>query len=280
MTLYGHRYPVLAPHSFRGAIGEFGAPRSGGRIHQGFDVNAACGKPLVAARGGTVIRRSFNGRLDGHYIVIRGTGENRTYRYSHLISAAPVSRGRAGVHRPGRRSSREDRQRRLDRLPPPLRDSPRQALHRSRARAAGLGPLQLALEERSGRQLRSCQGFGKALLSVFVHQVQQTWKGSGNAETYPRLGLGDHDGARGGERGERRDDQREHQRRRVRHRPGSRLLSARGRGGRELESGLRRMPDRDHRSRHDQPAPECVAHPKWRREISMSTATSTSTRTT
>ena len=93
VTLHGHRYPLRAPHSFRGAIGEFGAPRSGGRVHEGFDVNAACGKPLLAARGGTVIRRAYNGRLDGHYVVIRGFAENRTYRYSHLASAAPVRRG-------------------------------------------------------------------------------------------------------------------------------------------------------------------------------------------
>ena len=93
VMLRGHRYPILGPHSFRGAVGEFGAGRNGGRIHEGFDTLAGCGKPLVAARGGTVIRRSFSGRLDGHYIVIRGTRENRTYRYSHLIEAAPVRRG-------------------------------------------------------------------------------------------------------------------------------------------------------------------------------------------
>jgi murein DD-endopeptidase MepM/ murein hydrolase activator NlpD len=93
LTLRGHRYPVLGPHSFRGAVGEFGAGRNGGRIHEGFDINAACGKPMVAARGGTVIRRRFDGRLDGNFIVIRGFKENRTYRYSHLISPAPVSRG-------------------------------------------------------------------------------------------------------------------------------------------------------------------------------------------
>ena len=93
VTLYGHRYPITAPHSFRGAIGEFGAPRNGGRIHEGFDINAACGKPLLAVRGGTVIRRNFNGRLDGNYIVIKGFKEDRTYRYSHLVAPAPVRKG-------------------------------------------------------------------------------------------------------------------------------------------------------------------------------------------
>jgi murein DD-endopeptidase MepM/ murein hydrolase activator NlpD len=93
VQLYGHRYPLSAPHSFRGAVGEFGAARNGGRIHHGFDVNAACGKPLFAVRGGTVVRRRYNGRLDGNFIVIRGTAENQTYRYSHLATASPLRRG-------------------------------------------------------------------------------------------------------------------------------------------------------------------------------------------
>ncbi len=45
---YGHVFPVQGPHGTRGAIGEFGAPRSGGRTHEGFDVVAACGTELVA----------------------------------------------------------------------------------------------------------------------------------------------------------------------------------------------------------------------------------------
>ena len=93
VTLRGHRYPVPGAHSFRGPVGEFGAARNGGRIHRGFDINAACGKPLLAVRGGTVIRRRYHHRLDGNFIVIRGFKENRTYRYSHLIAPAPVRRG-------------------------------------------------------------------------------------------------------------------------------------------------------------------------------------------
>ncbi|MGH2923054.1 MAG: M23 family metallopeptidase [Solirubrobacterales bacterium] len=93
VTLYGYRYPLRARHSFRGPVGEFGAGRSGGRIHEGFDVNAACGKPLFAVRGGTVIRRRFHPRLDGNFVVIRGSGEVRTYRYSHLASPSPLRRG-------------------------------------------------------------------------------------------------------------------------------------------------------------------------------------------
>ncbi len=37
-----------------GEIGEFGADRNGGRTHEGFDITADCGTPLVAAHGGTM----------------------------------------------------------------------------------------------------------------------------------------------------------------------------------------------------------------------------------
>jgi murein DD-endopeptidase MepM/ murein hydrolase activator NlpD len=51
---HGHVFPVQGPHWTRGAIGDFGAPRDGGRTHEGFDIVAACGTPIVAVRGGRV----------------------------------------------------------------------------------------------------------------------------------------------------------------------------------------------------------------------------------
>jgi murein DD-endopeptidase MepM/ murein hydrolase activator NlpD len=93
VTLRGHRYPILGRHGFRGAVGRFGAARTGGRRHQGFDVLARCGTPLVAARGGTVVRRRYDPRLDGHFVVVSGRKEGMTYRYSHLASPAKVRKG-------------------------------------------------------------------------------------------------------------------------------------------------------------------------------------------
>ena len=93
VTLRGHRFPILGPHGSRGAVGEFHAPRNGGRIHQGFDATARCGTRLVAARGGTVVRRRFHPSLDGNYVVISGLKEGRTYRYSHLTRSAEAARG-------------------------------------------------------------------------------------------------------------------------------------------------------------------------------------------
>ena len=77
----------------RGAIGEYHAPRSGGRIHEGFDVTAACGTELVAVRNGKVLRRGFDPVLYGNYLLIHGEGERRSYFYAHLPRPASVRRG-------------------------------------------------------------------------------------------------------------------------------------------------------------------------------------------
>ncbi len=92
-TYYGHVFPVDGRHWTRGAIGEFGAPRSGGRWHEGFDVVAACGTPLVAVRGGKVLSRGYDPVLYGNYLLIHGEGEQRSYFYAHLPRLAPVHRG-------------------------------------------------------------------------------------------------------------------------------------------------------------------------------------------
>jgi murein DD-endopeptidase MepM/ murein hydrolase activator NlpD len=93
VTLFGHFFPVRGPHGTRGPVGEFGAGRNGGRTHIGFDVTANCGTPLAAARAGTVVKRAFDPRLDGNFIVIRGIGERRKYWYSHMARPSRFRRG-------------------------------------------------------------------------------------------------------------------------------------------------------------------------------------------
>ena len=86
-------FPVFGPHGTRGAIGEFGVPRSGGRTHEGFDIVAACGTPLVAVRGGRVLRRGYDPVLYGNYLLIHGEGEQRSYLYAHMPHPAAVHPG-------------------------------------------------------------------------------------------------------------------------------------------------------------------------------------------
>jgi murein DD-endopeptidase MepM/ murein hydrolase activator NlpD len=93
VELRRHFFPVRAPHGTRGAVGEFHAPRSGGRRHKGFDVTAPCGSPLAAVTTGTVVKRAYDPRLNGNHIIIRGLGERRKYWYSHMVHPSPFQRG-------------------------------------------------------------------------------------------------------------------------------------------------------------------------------------------
>ena len=53
---------------------------------------AACGTPLVAARGGRVKFKQFHSRA-GHYIVIDGEQTDVDYAYMHLRDASLVDEG-------------------------------------------------------------------------------------------------------------------------------------------------------------------------------------------
>jgi murein DD-endopeptidase MepM/ murein hydrolase activator NlpD len=88
VELLGHEFPVRGPHYF----GEFAARFGGGRGHQGQDVFAACGTPLVAARGGVVKFKQYHSRA-GHYIVVDGERTGIDHAYMHMRDAALVDAG-------------------------------------------------------------------------------------------------------------------------------------------------------------------------------------------
>jgi hypothetical protein len=90
-ALYGYAFPVLGPHDFGGAADRFGAPRAG-HTHEGQDVLAACGTPLVAARGGRVQYSGFEANA-GNYIVIDGKGTGMDFMYAHLAEPSPLQTG-------------------------------------------------------------------------------------------------------------------------------------------------------------------------------------------
>ena len=84
----GYRFPVAGAHDY----GEFAASFGGGRGHQGHDVFAECGTPLVAARGGVVSFKQYHARA-GYYIVIDGDRTGTDFVYMHMREAALVDKG-------------------------------------------------------------------------------------------------------------------------------------------------------------------------------------------
>jgi murein DD-endopeptidase MepM/ murein hydrolase activator NlpD len=87
--IYGFEFPLRAPHTYGDGIG---APRAG-HTHQGQDVMARCGSPLVAARAGVVYYNRYDSGA-GYYLVInvRGNG-GRSHVYMHMPRPSPLKVG-------------------------------------------------------------------------------------------------------------------------------------------------------------------------------------------
>lgn len=83
IVITGFVFPVADPHTFSST---FGAPRSGGRSHEGNDIFAPMGTPLVACERG-VIDNMGVGELGGTKLWV--VGESGTeYYYAHLSAYA------------------------------------------------------------------------------------------------------------------------------------------------------------------------------------------------
>jgi murein DD-endopeptidase MepM/ murein hydrolase activator NlpD len=83
--------PVAGPNAFSN---DYGAPRGGGRSHQGNDILAAKGTPVVANVSGVVTQR--NGEVSGLAYFLAGDDGNR-YFGAHLDSFGASGRVSAGT---------------------------------------------------------------------------------------------------------------------------------------------------------------------------------------
>ncbi|MFN2545204.1 MAG: murein hydrolase activator EnvC [Actinomycetota bacterium] len=72
--------PVAGPHSY---VDSFGAPRSGGRTHEGDDIMAPRGTPVVAAQTGNAVQTPND--LGGNAMIVYADNGDYTY-YAHLDS--------------------------------------------------------------------------------------------------------------------------------------------------------------------------------------------------
>jgi murein DD-endopeptidase MepM/ murein hydrolase activator NlpD len=86
-----HVFPVDGSFDFGGDGARFGAPR-GDHTHQGQDVLAAEGTPVVSVSAGTVYWRAYQAAAAGNYVVIRGT-DGYDYAYMHFREGSLVQPG-------------------------------------------------------------------------------------------------------------------------------------------------------------------------------------------
>ena len=88
-------FPVQGSYTLGGADARFGAGRTG-HSHQGQDILAAAGTPVVTPRGGFVHWRAFQRDGAGHYVVVRGD-DGRDYVFMHLLDGSVAVQKGQGV---------------------------------------------------------------------------------------------------------------------------------------------------------------------------------------
>ncbi len=87
-------FPVQGAYDFGGVDSRFGAGREG-HSHQGQDIAAAAGTPIVAPRAGTIFWRAYQADGAGHYVVLSGD-DGRSYVFMHMQTGSVlVDKGQA-----------------------------------------------------------------------------------------------------------------------------------------------------------------------------------------
>jgi len=87
----GYLFPIQGPWHY-GDAGTYFGERGG--AHEGIDLFATCGTPLVAASAGTIKAVKWDGR-GGNYVVITDTPSGEDQVYMHMKSPSPLKVGDA-----------------------------------------------------------------------------------------------------------------------------------------------------------------------------------------
>jgi murein DD-endopeptidase MepM/ murein hydrolase activator NlpD len=82
---HSYRFPLAVHHSYGDGFGA-------GRNHEGQDVFAKCGSPILAARGGRVQTKDVQSAA-GNYIVIDGKATKLDTFYAHMAEPSPLEAG-------------------------------------------------------------------------------------------------------------------------------------------------------------------------------------------
>ncbi|MEA2494231.1 MAG: hypothetical protein QOJ29_2142 [Thermoleophilaceae bacterium] len=88
-----HVFPLRGEFTYGGPGARFGAPRNG-HTHQGQDLMAAEGIPVVAPRSGTIEYVEYQAGGAGWYVILDGDAEDCDYAFMHLKEGSiPVQKG-------------------------------------------------------------------------------------------------------------------------------------------------------------------------------------------
>ena len=79
-------FPIVGRHTYGDGLGA-------GRNHQGQDLMAKCGKPVVAAQAGRIQTNRYQASGAGNYIVVDGRGAIEDMVYMHLQTRSPMRKG-------------------------------------------------------------------------------------------------------------------------------------------------------------------------------------------
>ena len=82
-----HAFPIAGAFDWGGEGSRFGATRRG-HTHQGQDLSAAEGTPVVAPRAGLVEAVQYQAEGAGHYVVLDSDDEDHDYIFMHLRSGS------------------------------------------------------------------------------------------------------------------------------------------------------------------------------------------------
>ena len=86
------RFPVDGPFNWGQGEATYGSARSG-HMHEGQDVFAVTGTPLVAVADGVVVETGDDGGR-GNYLAIYDREARRTYVYLHMVAPSLVAQGK------------------------------------------------------------------------------------------------------------------------------------------------------------------------------------------
>jgi murein DD-endopeptidase MepM/ murein hydrolase activator NlpD len=79
-------FPLIGAHGYGGSDGRFGAQRDG-HLHEGQDLSAASGTPIVSPIAGKILFTDYQAGGAGYYVVMDAI-DGRSFMFAHLLASS------------------------------------------------------------------------------------------------------------------------------------------------------------------------------------------------